>query len=163
MLVDPPFEAEGEFDRLVDGLLKAHRRWPGGLALLWYPIKDRAAVAQFRTRLAGAGVPRVLDIRFPVRTPSTEPRLDGSGLIAVNPPFLLEAELAVILPALATLLAEPGAPAPESGVARARNGARRVSCDTSKFAYPGLNSLAENAWVMSSSSNDDASAIISKK
>ena len=114
VLVDPPFEAEGEFDRLVGGLLKAHRRWPGGLALLWYPIKDRAAVAQFRTRLAGAGVPRVLDIRFPLRPPSTEPRLDGSGLIAVNPPFLLEAELAVILPALATLLAEPGAPAPEA-------------------------------------------------
>jgi 23S rRNA (adenine2030-N6)-methyltransferase len=114
VLVDPPFEAEGEFDRLVDGLVKAHRRWPGGLALLWYPIKDRAAVAQFRTRLAAAGVQRVLDIRFPVRRPSTEPRLDGSGLIAVNPPFTLEAELAVLLPALATVLAEPGAPTPET-------------------------------------------------
>src|SRR5690606_20374970 len=29
VLIDPPFEKEGEFDRLVEGLKKAHRRWPG--------------------------------------------------------------------------------------------------------------------------------------
>ena len=41
VLVDPPFEQAGEFDRLADGPAKAHRRWPGGIYALWYPIKDR--------------------------------------------------------------------------------------------------------------------------
>lgn len=106
VLVDPPFEKEGEFDRLVDGLVRAHRRWPGGIYALWYPVKDRAAVAAFRDALAQSGVPKILDISFPIRRPSREPRLDGTGMIVVNPPYTLEQELKVILPALHPLLTE---------------------------------------------------------
>src|SRR5215470_10952369 len=39
VLVDPPFEDEGDFARLVRGLEAAHRKWAGGSYLLWYPIK----------------------------------------------------------------------------------------------------------------------------
>jgi 23S rRNA (adenine2030-N6)-methyltransferase len=106
VLIDPPFEQEGEFDRLVDGLVRAHRRWPGGIFALWYPLKDRAAVNRFRADLVETGIPKVLDIRFEVRPPSPEPRLDGTGMIVVNPPYQLEAELRTLLPALKTLLAE---------------------------------------------------------
>lgn len=109
-LVDPPFEEEGEFDRLLDGLKKAHRRWPGGIYALWYPIKDRAAVAAFRRGLAESGVPKLLDVAFEVRPFSGEARLDGSGMVVANPPFTLESELRVLLPALHRLLAlESGA------------------------------------------------------
>ena len=106
VLIDPPFEQEGEFDRLVDGLARAHRRWPGGIFALWYPLKDRAAVNRFRTDLVETGIAKILDIRFEVRPPSPEPRLDGTGMIVVNPPYPLEAELRSLLPALKTLLAE---------------------------------------------------------
>jgi 23S rRNA (adenine2030-N6)-methyltransferase len=105
VLVDPPFEEQGEFDRLVDGLRKAHRRWPGGIYALWYPIKDRGAVAAFRRALADSGVPKILDIVFQIRPPSAEPQLDGCGMVVVNPPFTLERELATIFPALHKLLA----------------------------------------------------------
>jgi len=106
VLVDPPFEKEGEFQRLVDGLERAHRRWPGGIYALWYPIKDRNAVAGFRQALADAGIPKIIDIRFEIRQSSREPRLDGTGMIVVNPPYTLERELRVLLPALHGLLAE---------------------------------------------------------
>ena len=106
VLVDPPFEEPGEFDRMADGLVKAHRRWPGGIYALWYPIKDRTAVADFRERLRQAGIPKILDIRFEIRRPSPEPRLDGCGIIVVNPPYTLEAEMKVVLPALHALLAD---------------------------------------------------------
>ena len=68
VLVDPPFEQEGEFDRLVDGLVRAHRRWPGGIYALWYPIKDRAAVARFRAGLKESGIPKILDVTFEIRS-----------------------------------------------------------------------------------------------
>ena len=106
VLIDPPFEQEGEFDRLVDGLARAHRRWPGGIFALWYPLKDRAGVNRFRADLVETGIPKILDIRFEIRPPSPEPRLDGTGMIVVNPPYPLEAELRSLLPALKTLLAE---------------------------------------------------------
>lgn len=108
VLVDPPFEEEGEFGRIVDNLAKARRRWPGGIYALWYPIKDRGAVAAFRRGLAASGMPKVLDISFEIRAPSDAPRLDGSGLVVVNPPFTLESELRVLLPALHRVLAQDG-------------------------------------------------------
>jgi len=106
VLVDPPFEAEGEFARMVEGLRRAHRRWPGGIYALWYPIKDRAPVAAFRNGLAASGISKILDIRFEARGPSPEPRLDGSGMVVVNPPFTLEGELRILLPELQRLLAQ---------------------------------------------------------
>jgi len=107
VLVDPPFEVAGEFERLVGGLGKAHRRWPGGIFALWYPIKDRRAVNAFRTALAETGIAKITDIRFEIRPASAEPSLDGSGMVVVNPPFSLKAELDVLLPALSRVLSEP--------------------------------------------------------
>lgn len=110
VLIDPPFEEPGEFDRMADGLVKAHRRWPGGVYALWYPIKDRGAVATFREQLARSGIPKILDISFDIRAPSPEPRLDGCGMVVVNPPYTLKAEMKALLPVLSGLLSEgPGA------------------------------------------------------
>ncbi|MER8515909.1 23S rRNA (adenine(2030)-N(6))-methyltransferase RlmJ [Mesorhizobium sp. M1060] len=105
VLIDPPFEEAGEFDRLVDGMQKAHRRWPGGIYALWYPIKDRKAIIAFRKALKQSGVPKLLDIEFEIRPASREPSLDGSGMVVVNPPFTLERELRIVLPVLHRLLA----------------------------------------------------------
>jgi 23S rRNA (adenine2030-N6)-methyltransferase len=110
VLVDPPFEEAREFDRIVEGFAKGHRRWPGGVYALWYPIKDRTAVTGFRKSLAKTGIPKILDISLEVRAPSQEPRLDGCGIVVINPPYPLEGEMKVLLPALSNILAEgPGA------------------------------------------------------
>ncbi|MFD2057872.1 23S rRNA (adenine(2030)-N(6))-methyltransferase RlmJ [Mesorhizobium calcicola] len=105
VLIDPPFEEAGEFERLVDGLIRAHKRWPGGIYALWYPIKDRKAIIAFRKALKQSGIPKLLDIEFEIRPASSQPSLDGSGLLVVNPPFTLEGELRTLLPALHGLLA----------------------------------------------------------
>ncbi|MEI9403913.1 23S rRNA (adenine(2030)-N(6))-methyltransferase RlmJ [Mesorhizobium argentiipisi] len=105
VLIDSPFEEEGEFLRLVEGLQKAHRRWPGGIYALWYPIKDRKAVTTFRATLKETGIPKLLDIAFEIQPASDEPSLDGSGLVVVNPPYTLESELRVMLPVLHRALA----------------------------------------------------------
>lgn len=109
VLTDPPFEKQGEFDRLVRGLAKAHKRWPGGIYALWYPIKDHAAVKAFRDSLGASGVPDILDIALELRPPSAEPRLDGAGMAVVNPPFVLREELETLMPVLAERLGENGA------------------------------------------------------
>lgn len=106
VLVDPPFEENGEFERMLDGLKKAYRRWPGGIYALWYPVKDRAAVERFRRGLADSGIAKILDASLSVRAQSAEPRLDGCGMTIVNPPFVLMEELSEILPFLALGLGE---------------------------------------------------------
>ncbi len=100
VLVDPPFEEKGEFDRLVDGLARAHARWPGGIYALWYPLKDPTETKRFHARLRDTGIAKILRIELALRAPSTPPRLNGTGMIVVNPPFVLADEMAVLLPEL---------------------------------------------------------------
>ena len=104
VLVDPPFEQEDEFDRLGHALAAAHRKWPTGIYMLWYPIKDARATLAFCRRLARLGIPRILRAELERGGARDPQRLAGSGLILVNPPWRLEAELAVLLPGLAQAL-----------------------------------------------------------
>lgn len=108
VVIDPPFEKEGDFSRLVDALETGYKRWPGGTYALWYPVKDRRAVNAFRAALASSGIAKILDITLSIRAPSAEARLDGSGMVVVNPPFTLESEMRTLLPAIAPLVAEDG-------------------------------------------------------
>jgi 23S rRNA (adenine2030-N6)-methyltransferase len=108
VLVDPPFEETGEWERLVEGLVKAHRRWPGGLYALWYPLKDPHEVERFVAALRATAIPKIFRAELTIRNPSTPPRLFGTGMVVVNPPFTLEGELHELLPALAEVLADEG-------------------------------------------------------
>jgi 23S rRNA (adenine2030-N6)-methyltransferase len=108
VLVDPPFEEQGEFERIVDGLMKAHKKFAGGVYALWYPLKDTRAVHDFISTLRDCGIPKILRAELSIRPASNPPRLHGTGMIIVNPPFTLEGELRVLLPALAQLLGDPG-------------------------------------------------------
>ncbi len=96
VLIDPPFEETDEFARLARGLKEAHRRWATGIYMLWYPIKNREAVAAFHTEIAALALPRtmVVELRLEADTPN---RLVGCGVILINPPWTFEADATEIL------------------------------------------------------------------
>ena len=106
VLVDPPFEEAGEFERLVEGVVKAHKRWPGGIYALWYPLKEPRDVNAFVAALKATAIPKVLRVELTIDSATTPPKLFGTGMIVVNPPYTLEAELKLLLPALAKVLAD---------------------------------------------------------
>jgi 23S rRNA (adenine2030-N6)-methyltransferase len=93
---------------LVDGLAKAHRKWATGLYALWYPLKEPREVSGFIADLKATGIPRMLRAELLVERPLAG-KLYGSGMIVVNPPFVLEDELRSILPALVKALGRDGA------------------------------------------------------
>jgi 23S rRNA (adenine2030-N6)-methyltransferase len=104
VIVDPPYEQPNEFTRLFEGLQAAHRKWPTGIYLLWYPIKDRQEPDALARRLARSGMEKIARIELDPARPKEQSGLRGSGLIVVNPPWTLEGELAVLLPVLASVL-----------------------------------------------------------
>ncbi|WP_416065878.1 23S rRNA (adenine(2030)-N(6))-methyltransferase RlmJ [Rhizobium sp. ZK1] len=106
VLVDPPFEEDGEYERLVDGLAKAYRRFPGGTYCLWYPLKKGAPIKDFHEALQALDIPKMLCAELAVRSDRETTGLTGSGLIIVNPPFTLKDELHQLLPALKDHLAQ---------------------------------------------------------
>jgi len=106
VLVDPPFEIEGEYERLVDGLHRGFRRFSGGTFCLWYPIKKGAPIHEFHEALQALEIPKMLCTELTVRSDRTTTGLTGSGLIIVNPPFTLKDELHIVLPVLKEKLAQ---------------------------------------------------------
>ncbi len=104
VLIDPPFEDAADFMRLSGALAAAYRKWPTGIYLLWYPIKDRAAPDALARQLQRLIMPKLLRCEFSLGPPRVEGGLAGSGLIVVNPPFTLEADLRLLMPALGGLL-----------------------------------------------------------
>ena len=104
VLTDPPFERDDDFPRLVQGLAAAHRKWATGQYLLWYPVKGRTEPDTLAKRLRRLGIPKILRAELIVSGLSDPTRLNGSGLIIVNPPWTLEAELRLLLPVLADVL-----------------------------------------------------------
>ncbi len=103
ILIDPPFEAADEFDRLIAAIRAAHAKWREGIVMAWYPIKDRRGPERLAVSLAG--LPDVLRLELQVDDPRADGRLVSNGLVVVNPPYTLEAEMACLLPALARRLA----------------------------------------------------------
>ena len=106
VLIDPPFEEEGELARLAEGLAEALRRFESGVYVAWYPIKDLKSIAAFHGALAAIAGPELMRVELTIRGGNTPDRLNGCGLIVANPPYTLRDDLAAVLPELAHRLAE---------------------------------------------------------
>lgn len=104
VLIDPPFEEASDFTTLCGALAEAHRKWPTGIYLLWYPIKERAAPDALARRLRRLAVPKILRCEIALGPPRADAGLTGSGLLIVNPPYTLEHDLKILLPALIPVL-----------------------------------------------------------
>jgi 23S rRNA (adenine2030-N6)-methyltransferase len=108
VLIDPPYEAPDEFTRLAKAFAAAQRKWASGIYLLWYPIKERGGPEALAKHLKRLRISKILRAEMSIAPGSAADRLIGSGLIIVNPPWTLESELAVLLPALADCLSPDG-------------------------------------------------------
>ena len=109
VLVDPPFEDAADYMRLTGALSVAHRKWPSGIYVLWYPIKERGAPDALARRLRALGAARVLRCELTLGPLRSQAGLVGSGLVVVNPPFTLERDLQSFMPVLASLLSPDAA------------------------------------------------------
>jgi 23S rRNA (adenine2030-N6)-methyltransferase len=114
VLIDPPFEERGEFERLAKGFGAAFGKWPSGIYVLWYPARSRRAtdeLARQVVQLAASTKPpgKCLRLEFSVAPQTQGAPLASSGLLMVNAPWTLQAELKTILPELERPLGQGGA------------------------------------------------------
>jgi 23S rRNA (adenine2030-N6)-methyltransferase len=123
VLVDPPFEETDEFDRLAAGFAVAHAKWPTGIFMLWYPLKDARAAGRLGQRVADALLgahraqsplsrgdlaERILRIEFQTSSTIRTDGLTAAGLLVVNPPWTLKRELETIAPSVGAALGAEG-------------------------------------------------------
>jgi len=101
VLIDPPFETQDEFERLLRALRQGVRRFATGCYALWYPIKDEAAAA-FATELE-AFKPLTLELRLPAAEAG---KLAACVLAVINPPWRFEEAMREALPWIAERLGD---------------------------------------------------------
>jgi 23S rRNA (adenine2030-N6)-methyltransferase len=105
VLIDPPYEEPGELARLGRELVRAQRKWQTGIFAGWYPIKNPADADKLAAALATEIPAEFLRLELMVDAPTDPARLNGCGLLVINPPWRLAEEAEVLLPALAERLA----------------------------------------------------------
>lgn len=104
VLIDPPFEQPDELQIAFEAIEKAWRKWMNGIYVLWYPVKNASAAAAFATEFARHSIKRVLRLELQIDPPMLQGPLARCGMIIINPPFRLEAEMKILLPWLARTL-----------------------------------------------------------
>lgn len=110
VLVDPPYEAQlAEFDAALAAQRDALQRWPQGMQMLWYPIKQRRLLRPFLRRARALDARSTLVAELMVRPDDSPLRMNGSGMLVLNAPWKFDEPLREALPALAKGLGEAGA------------------------------------------------------
>jgi 23S rRNA (adenine2030-N6)-methyltransferase len=109
LLIDPAYELKSDYAQVVKTLAAAHRRFATGVFMLWYPVVDRDRVERMMAAVKATGIRRVQRFELGIRADRDGFGMTASGLLLINPPFVLEEQMAETLPWLADRLGDPGA------------------------------------------------------
>ena len=110
VLIDPPYEAQdAEYPRILAALEEGLARWPNATWAVWYPIKQRRSLLPFFRKAAALPAKSALVAELQVRPDDSPLRLNGSGMLLLNPPWRFDAALAPALPVLRDAVGETGA------------------------------------------------------
>jgi 23S rRNA (adenine2030-N6)-methyltransferase len=116
VLIDPPYESAEELKTLLAAFDDAHRRWPTGIFLIWYPILSASQRNSVHARFEALRIPKMLFADLAIRPDDASVGLAGSGLMIVNPPYGTDEFLAAAYSAIHRALAPGGGPRdPSSG------------------------------------------------
>ncbi|HEX7441748.1 MAG TPA: 23S rRNA (adenine(2030)-N(6))-methyltransferase RlmJ [Caldimonas sp.] len=107
VLMDPSYEGNGDYARVVASLRDAIARFAEGVYVVWYPQVTKLEAAQLPRRLEALAPKGWLHARLTVQQPDTQGfGLAGSGVFVINPPYTLHEQLRVVLPYLTDVLGQ---------------------------------------------------------
>ncbi|MBU0928342.1 MAG: 23S rRNA (adenine(2030)-N(6))-methyltransferase RlmJ [Spirochaetes bacterium] len=108
VLIDPSYELAADYDRVVEAVSTAVRRFATGVYAIWYPLLERDEARSLPGRLARLAA-KSLDVSLRIRSSRPGERgMSGSGMVVLNPPWMLRETMDEVLPWLARALGEDG-------------------------------------------------------
>lgn len=107
VMMDPSYEGQANYGRVVGALRDALARFATGVYMVWYPQVTKLEAAQLPKRLQAMAPKSWLHARLTVQQPDAQGfGLAGSGVFVFNPPHTLHEELQAVLPFLAGALSQ---------------------------------------------------------
>lgn len=107
-LIDPPYELKTDYQAVVNGIKEGYKRFATGTYALWYPVVLRVQIKRLLKALEESGIRRILQIELAVLPDSDRHGMTASGMIVINPPWKLEAQMNSVLPWLHQVLVPAG-------------------------------------------------------
>ncbi len=104
VLIDPPFEEREDHARVAAAVADSLQRFEGAVMLLWLPVKLRGDFDDWLAKLRRAVARPLLASLLWMHRCDSRAALNGSALVVVNPPYLLEEAMREWLPELRALL-----------------------------------------------------------
>jgi 23S rRNA (adenine2030-N6)-methyltransferase len=108
VLIDPSYEIKSDYRQVVETLIAMHKRFAIGTYALWYPVVDRKRNQELEQAIQASGIRNVHLFELGIHADSKEHGMTASGMIVINPPWTLVAEMTLVLPWLADILATDG-------------------------------------------------------
>ena len=107
VLMDPSYEGNGDYAKVVSALRDAVTRFAEGVYVVWYPQVTKLEAAQLPRRLEALAPKGWLHARLSVQEPDRLGfGLAGSGVFVINPPYTLHAQMQTVLPYLTDVLGQ---------------------------------------------------------
>jgi 23S rRNA (adenine2030-N6)-methyltransferase len=107
VLIDPPYEEREDLARVQAAVEDTLRRFESAVMLLWLPVKLRGDFDTWFTQLRGSCARPMLASLLWMHPCDSRAALNGSALVVVNPPYLIEEGIREWLPELRALLGGP--------------------------------------------------------
>lgn len=109
VLIDPSYEMKNDYQLVTETLVQMHKRFATGTYALWYPVVERSRNQQLERAIKTSGLKNVQLFELGIKTDTHEHGMTASGMIVINPPWTLTADMQQVLPWLADVLGIDGA------------------------------------------------------
>lgn len=104
VLIDPSYELKTDYTDVVSALCAMHKRFATGTYALWYPVVDRHRNQVLERALQTSGIKNIQLFELSIASDTSEHGMTASGLIIINPPWTLAANMRTVLPWLVDML-----------------------------------------------------------
>ncbi|MGZ8165573.1 MAG: 23S rRNA (adenine(2030)-N(6))-methyltransferase RlmJ [Methylobacter sp.] len=108
ILIDPSYEIKNDYAQVTEALIKMHKRFAGGIYALWYPVVERSRIQELERTIQTSGIKNVHLFELGIKADAGTYGMTSSGMIVVNPPWTLAADMHQALPVLADILGNNG-------------------------------------------------------
>lgn len=104
VLIDPPYEIKTDYQKTVKSVIKAHKRFATGTYAIWYPVVERYRIREMEDQLVASGIRNIQLFELAMEPDSDQFGMTATGMILINPPWTLKAEMDACLPYLVKTL-----------------------------------------------------------
>lgn len=108
IFIDPSYEIKQDYTDVIRAIKTMHQRFATGIYALWYPVIDRARIDHFERAFKSSGIKNIQLFELTLTEDTHNQGMTGSGMIIINPPWTLAADLQLALPWLVSALSPSG-------------------------------------------------------